>query len=302
MAPTPAALLNSVFSMLTLISSLLITAYHLYTTHKNTSSLCTNRFLRSNPSILLSYFLLFISIISGISLLLDSAVTGDLCPYSQYYGPTLYSIFKTTVYLILGCRIYMSLRTSIYRHSAKTLIIWSVILIVWTLFNVIAGNVTVTAQVEETQSVTKCIVIPSYMYAISQSLLDIVSAIFNSIIFVRPVFNSLQLSPRNDNIKPKAIACKQCILTIIAVFSSIIAIIGIEIFHDIVPVFVGFDIIVSTLSVILMFEWNSFITSKIFVCCMPTFDSLVTREQEDNIHKTDVTTSKKTIEINSTQN
>ena len=55
----------------------------------------------------------------------------------------------------------------------------------------------------------------------------------------------------------------------IAIFSSILASVGLGALNPFVPVFVSMDMIISTLCVILMYKWNSYITSKIFYCCMP---------------------------------
>ena len=56
----------------------------------------------------------------------------------------------------------------------------------------------------------------------------------------------------------------------IAIISSILASIGLGALNPFVPVFVSMDMVISTLCVILMYKWNSYITSKIFCCCMPS--------------------------------
>merc|ERR1711933_305493 len=148
-----------------------ISIYHLITTKKNTGHLYGKNSLLIHPSLGLSYLLVFVAVLSGVSLTMDSVLTSALCPAAQFYGPSLYSIFKTIVYLILGCRIWISFKDSMYEYNKRKLIIWSSLLTVWTLFNVIAGNLTVKYEVEEGDedgAVTKCIVTPSFLYIISQ--------------------------------------------------------------------------------------------------------------------------------------
>eukprot|EP00483_Globobulimina_turgida_P010868 UN10889 len=45
--------------------------------------------------------------------------------------------------------------------------------------------------------------------------------------------------------------------------------VGIGAASNIVPVFVASDMLISTLCVVLMYKWNTFITQAIFCCCMP---------------------------------
>eukprot|EP01084_Bolivina_argentea_P030627 56705_1 len=262
-----ALVINGIFSISLLILAVLITVYHLIATYKTTKNLCNKVFIKKHPSIILSYFLVFIACISGLSLTLDSVLTSELCVAAQYYGPTLYSIFKTIIYLILGCRIYISFKNSIYAYNTKGLIAWSILLITWTLFNVISGNLTVQYKIESEAGNTKCLVTPSVMYIISQALLDVTAGAVNCFLFVRPICKLYKLS--NDNVSIKKIAYKQCILSLIAIISSILSMAGIGNIPNIVPVFVALDMLISTLCVVLMYKWNSYIAEIMFYCCMP---------------------------------
>merc|ERR1712154_143476 len=176
-----AGVLNAVFSIALLILSILLSIYHIITTAKHTGKWCTREQIKSDPSILLSYILVFVAVISGISLTLDSALTSAFCPFAQYYGPTLYALFKSIVYLILGCRIWIAFKNSIYEYDARKLIIWAIFISLWTLFNIILTNFTVTSSIESKNGDTKCIVTPSFFYIISQALLDLVASIVNCV-------------------------------------------------------------------------------------------------------------------------
>merc|ERR1711971_678121 len=68
----------------------------------------------------------------------------------------------------------------------------------------------------------------------------------------------------------KSVVYKQCILTVIVMLSSMISLIGIGLFNDVVPVWVSSDMCLSAIRVVLMYEWNSRITDVIFCCFMPS--------------------------------
>ena len=280
MAKDASFVVNSIFSIGFLVSAILLSIFHLYGANKNAkTSLCSKKMLNEYPSLSLSYILMTINVLSGLSLTLDSVFTTSLCSYAQYYGPSLYTLFKANIYLILGCRIYISFKGSIYAYSPRKLSIWCIIVIIWTLFNIIAGNMTVTSNIEQetANQDTKCIVTPSVIYIMGQGLLDFISMIVNCILFVIPVCKLYKLS--NENINIKKIAIKQCILSVIAVISSVVALAGIGAVSHITPTFVSVDMFISTCCVILMYKWNSKITESLFCCCMP---KLQTRENATN--------------------
>merc|ERR1719203_1770164 len=204
---------------------------------------------------------------------MDSLLTSALCPAAKFYGPTLYSLFKTIVYLILGCRIWISFKGSMYAYGDRNLTIWGIIISVWTLFTIIAGNATVTSVVESQDGDTKCIVNPSFIYIISQALLDLTAGIVNCVLFVKPIcklYNLTIESGDGDGLRIKTLAYKQCILSMIAILSSIVSMFGIAVFGDIVPVFVASDMFLSAICIILMYKWNKFITDALFCCCLPS--------------------------------
>ena len=60
--------LSATFTISYFIFAVIITIYHLCTIYKHRGNINTIPFLKKHPSILLSYILLFIGIISGISL------------------------------------------------------------------------------------------------------------------------------------------------------------------------------------------------------------------------------------------
>lgn len=286
------AYVNAGFSVALLISSLAISAYHFASIYRQKRVIFGRKFLRSNPSILFSYILCFVAVISGVSLTLDSILTNALCPYAQFYGPTLYSLFKTVVYLILGVRIWRSFKHSIYEYDSRKLIIWGVILSCWTLFNVVAGNLTVTHKVEHDHGATKCVVNPSILYIASQAMLDLIAGTVSCVLFVSPICKLYKASAdmehadaRKEALKIKGIAHRQCILSMIAIISSIVAMAGLGAMPSSVPVFVSMDMFLSTACVILMYKWNTAITTKLFWCCIPTMSAasnVVDETTDDN--------------------
>ena len=93
----------------------------------------------------------------------------------------------------------------------------------------------------------KCIIVPFPVTLLSFSLLDLVSAAVNLYLFIKPVLR-LRASTEDDTLK--MIAIKQCILSIIAVLSSILATVGTSIIN-MPQLFFGADINLSCLCIIL---------------------------------------------------
>jgi len=246
---------------------------------RNTGHLFQRKLFRSDPSILLSYALVSVAVLSGLSLTMDSALTAELCPYAKFYGPSLYSLFKTIVYLVLGVRIWISFKGSMYAYRTRNLLVWGALLSLWTLSTVIAGNLTVTSSTstENGGAGTKCIVNPSTLYIASQALLDLCAGVVNCVLFVLPICKLYKLSAdaagddreaNSEALKIKAVAYRQCFLSMAAILSSLISMAGIGALTDYVAAFVAFDMFVSTVSVILMYKWNASFTNKLLCCCV----------------------------------
>ena len=189
------------------------------------------------------------------------------CHISKYIGPSIYNLYKTMLYITLVCRIYKSFQNSELQYNTKALILWIISLIIWTIFNIIYGCLTVTT-ITVNKGFPKCVLTPTMIYLASNTLLDIVSTIINGILFVKPLFKLYKISKFDINIK--IIAIKQCILSMTAIISSILTLICCALFQSVAHAFISLDICISTLCIILMFKWNSFITSKIFCCCIPS--------------------------------
>jgi len=291
------AVLNTVFSVTLLVCSVAIAIYHLVSIHRHRvqkdakGHICASNFLRKDPSILFSYILCGIAVVSGISFTLDSWLTSALCPYVQYYGPSLYSLFKTVVYLILGVRIWISFKGSMYEYSARRMISWGALLSFWTAFNIVAGNLTVEYAVEEADDAshtTKCLVNPSMLYIASQAMLDLVAGSVSCVLFVSPICKLYKVSAEHadalaDALKIKAIAHKQCMLSMIAIVSSLVAMGGLGAVSDLTPVFVSCDMLLSTLCVILMYKWNATVTTTLFWCCVPALAAAARAEESTRL-------------------
>ena len=335
MTNSAAAEINATFSILLLASSIATGLYHLVSVRAHNRSKDANATgAATDPSLLTSHLLIGVAIVSGVSLTLDSALTSKLCRYAQYYGPSLYSLFQTLVYLVPCLRIWMRISSArgvaatMYAYNKRALLCWGAFLVLWTTLNVIAGNLTVTHTLETD---SECIVTPSTMYIASQvcvffcetglhrftrpyrlvqsssiqlnlssviskkkALLDLVSGAVNCALFVAPL---CKLSKVKENAALKASAYKQCILSVVCIASSIASMAGIGAATDYVPLWVAMDMMVSTVCVVLMFEWNAHIAARLFCCCLPQAEAQVSRSVSKKVPPTSPGSGKVEVEV-----
>ena len=109
-------------------------------------------------------------------------------------------------------------------------------------------------------------------------LFDIVSGIVNGYLFIRPIYKLRSLSHVND--KLRYIARKQRVLSITAIVSSIVANFGLAII-DMPQFSAGFDIVISTTCILLMYSWNEEIYQKL--CCCFIHPSSMQKNMESEI-------------------
>ena len=93
---------------------------------------------------------------------------------------------------------------------------------------------------------------------------DITACVTNTILFVRPLFALSKIIEKDDGLKYLAI--KQCVLSMIAIISTIIALLIVAMFN--LYIFAIYtDLIVSSLCIILMYKWNGNCIDKLCLCC-----------------------------------
>ena len=92
----------------------------------------------------------------------------------------------------------------------------------------------------------------------------------NTYLFTKPVYILLKknqsLRNNDDFVKMKRVAIKQWILSTVAVGTTIMAMILI-ILLGLQELFGTFDVFISTLAIIGMYDWNSWMTDYCFDCC-----------------------------------
>eukprot|EP01084_Bolivina_argentea_P035145 65194_1 len=213
-----------------------------------------------------------------------TAITGDTilsCDISMMGLPD-YILFKLNLYLILVYRLHDVFPEY---YSPKKLQIWSAILCIWSLLNAILVNIGLQKTFNE-NIFKSCNLESNELGLMSMMLEDLVAVTINSYCFIKPVIklkNQLNEIKYNNSAYDNTIAdltkvaVKACILSCTTVFSSFIALIGI-ILVDIPDIWLCIDIIVSLLSIALMYKWASPIVDKMCCCCLRGYE-----EYENNV-------------------
>ena len=110
------------------------------------------------------------------------------CLYGKYIGVSSYSPFKCVLNLVLICRLHEAFHNSMIGYSVKKLKIWGLIIIIWSLFNIILNAITIETSLDINRS-PKCIVFIQPYGPAAWALLDITSGIINMYLFVKPVLS-----------------------------------------------------------------------------------------------------------------
>ena len=264
-----------------------IFVYHFIETQKNDPLKFSK--IKQKPSLYASYLL----IICGFILLFHT-IPFNL---SQTYVPTLsecvslgltaapvYMTFKSVLYIVLILRSYQSFGTSSVGYSSTRLIIFGIILIVWNISNVIFNAFTINTSIID----DKCYFELYNPYLYSIILMDMVASGISTYLFVKPVItlnkqikrimmNSVTTSSDSehdnentirDTKRLRHVAIKQCILSMIAIGSTMIGAVLTVLFH-LHQTWASLDVVISTFCVVLMYKWYSKLTKKLFqmFCC-----------------------------------
>eukprot|EP01084_Bolivina_argentea_P291843 501633_1 len=243
-------------------------------------SICAYKSATANtPTIFLSFVLILLGIAEEINFTLE--LVTNWCLISIYTAPTLWILFKTCMTYILISRLWITYsKEPLEYYSRKKLQIFAGFVILFNTINIILNCSTVSATYDENET-QKCKVNVKDYVDISVGVCDIISGSICLILFVKPLF---KISKMTSDSGIKVIAVKQCILSNIAVLSSIIAIIFLIAYNAYIFA-VGGDIVVSAFSIILMYKWNTPIVQKCCYCCFkPIFVA-------DNISKLKIVVS-----------
>ena len=248
----------------------LISLFHTITAHKHID--------RKSTSLNLSFILLLVGIFASISLCIEifepSFETGLwFCTIMQHVNPSIYILFKLLLNMILILRLTESYGDSALAYNTKKLNIWAGIIITWSAGNLIYVNLTVTSAIDN-HMFPRCHTMITYPALISMASLDVIAGIINLILFITPLIMLSSLI-KDDSVSThslKNLTKKQCILSIIAVLSTIFALVGMLLI-DSQQIFIPFDMVVSLIAIILLYQWNSTITNGLFCCCLQSDSS-----------------------------
>ncbi len=85
-------------------------------------------------------------------------------------------------------------------------------------------------------------------------LLDVISAGINSYLFIKPVIKLRSMTDQKD-ITLKLIARKQCVLSVVAILTTILAMVLYGLMNQLPELFVGADVNISSICVILSMSY-----------------------------------------------
>eukprot|EP01084_Bolivina_argentea_P311694 539555_1 len=269
-----------VFAVASCVSITTISIYHIISTRKHVSNEKCSR------PVYLSMSLLFLAICTAINLtmeIFDDFHTPSFCWYSAYVAIPTYILYKCLMYLILLQRIYIILYqafdyTQYQVVTAKALKLWLAIIIGWSLLNIIFICTTLTVSFDANK-VPKCHTKVFRPSLISMGLLDIIACSVTLYLFVKPIaqlrkqisnMSATNTRMQTDSLKLHQIAKKQCMLSTIAVLTTVIGMTLVALF-SMEQIFIGIDINISTVSLILMYKWNDYLVAKL--CCLSIINS-----------------------------
>ena len=172
------------------------------------------------------------------------------CYYGLYSGVGVYGMFKLTLYLILILRVHGAFKKSALEYSTIKLKIWAFILIMWQIFN-FSFNVFTGDAILDINAYPKCSLIMSPFFFASVLLNDMTAAVINLYLFIKPVIQLRKVCQLKD-VSLKLIAVKQCILSAIAILSTVFAMVGTGAL-DLPQLFLGGDLNISCLCIILSY-------------------------------------------------
>ena len=275
----------------------LLFGYHIISTvvQNKEKQFCT-KMNTSKFSVLLSFMLFIVGLTGNAALTYEiiKIPTGTFCDI-LIHAPSLYILFKSIMYLTLAIRVWTFIQTaSIFQLTERKLKIWIVIVSSWSVTNLILFNIF-------TKAGEHCRRIYQEPILVSTVLLDFVAITFSTYLFTKPLYTLYKTSKSLSKVEDKTdnylylkkIAMKQWILSIIAVGSSMLSLIGV-LLYGLPQLFGTFDYLISTLSIIGMYEWNVWMTScECSLCKCECFHRSAAEEMVDMLDFTVASPSSK---------
>ena len=289
---------NTVFSIIGAIVILIISFYHILSTsnhHKQSEDIYP-------LSLRISIVFIINAIYTQFTLTIRiSSINSIFCTYINYTGAPSYVTYKLLMYLILTTRAEEYFNNSAFAYSAKKLRIWKLILITWCALNIIGFMATTSTMIYDEDRVPKCVDIVVPVIGILFVLLDLVAGIGCGYLLINPLLKMHkmekqsikdQIDSDNDNEKHhnkttelqrnrsmstqnqiniqgtfKRVARKQAILSGIAILPTWLNLVAIIILTEMYMVFISIDLVISTLSVLLIYSWNQWLYDRLCCCC-----------------------------------
>eukprot|EP01083_Nonionella_stella_P013156 37062_1 len=263
------AQIETITSFTYFIFAIIILVHHTVSLYKTNGKKAFNwSYLKGHPTLLFAYALFISGFFLGGNMVIGTVVgftSTTWCPVQAYFGAAFYMIFKLFLYLVLVSRTWQTfnLAGNGLQYESKPLIIYSSILVIWTIGNIIGNVFTITYL--ENDSYPRCIAHPHRGVIISMSLLDFISGIANMILFIKPFIKLSKMADIKDSVRN--VAVKQTVLAMIALVTTLMTLIAFATIGS-PKIFSAFDAVVSTLCIALMHKWHFGCVSSMLYCCM----------------------------------
>ena len=266
--------LGEIFAIANMTICVIIFIYHLIITlsvfkfnrHKlNTKPKCLNSIYLSFPLFIFGYITL-----AALYTLTQPMKSDELCIFTQYTGFISYVVFKTILYYILVFRLYELFSKSMLAYDNKYLLLWSIFLTVWNFTNITLGFFFMNIYLDPDPNNPECVITFEIWFPALFTLIDVIACIGNAYLFYKPIYklNQILQDDKESDGSLYWIAKKQCILSIITCLTTLITMICMGAFKDfeLEPLFIGTDVNVSVISILLMYKWNNGVFKVI--CCL----------------------------------
>lgn len=202
-------------------------------------------------------------------LLFTNLVSQNYCDVLLHTGPPSWTTYKLIMYLILTRRAQESFDKSAFAYSSVKIRIWMILLITWSTLNIICNVFTSTFYISSNpHEIPQCDVELDPPLLISMILLDLVGGFGSAYLMINPLLQINRMRKQTGqqiSIKFQNIAHKQAILSGISIITSWFAMVMIILTDNMHLVWVSLDLVISTLTVILIYDWNKWLFEK--MCC-----------------------------------
>ena len=271
-------ILVSIFGPICMVALIMTALFHIWSLR--------SKKVKINPvSIKLSYALIINAIFTEITLVM--LLFSNLM-YSQSYcdallitGPPSWTTYKLLMYLILTRRAEECFGKSAFAYSTVKIRIWMIILIIWSIINCVCNiSLSTFFLSSDPNEVPRCDVILYPPFVISMILLDLVGGFGSAYLMIKPLLTMNKMrkeAGQETSDKLHDIAQKQAILSGISIGTSWFALIMISLTANMHLVWVSIDLVMSTMTVILIYDWNKWLFQKLCGCC--------NKQQETEINK-----------------